>query len=141
MAEPSPNIQDASIGPKDALNPSNTFEKLQDLLKAKDDTSRFVGLALLKTVLDNGELAQDHERLQMLWEALSPKFLDRLLRAQQSQKVNIVEARNMVDLAVAVLHTFAVLLPESSREEKRLVGRTAPLLKALLQRSVFKLRH
>ena len=70
------------------LDPSATFQKIQDLLKARDDTSRFVGLALLKTVLDNGQLLQDSERLRVLWESLSPKFLDRLLRAQQNEKVN-----------------------------------------------------
>lgn len=113
-----------------------TFEKLQDLLRAKDDTSRFVGLALLKSVLDNGQLAQDHEKLRALWEAMSPKFLDRLLRAYQNEKVNKSESRDMVDLAVAVLHTFSILLPEKSRREKRLTARTAPLVKALVQRQV-----
>ncbi len=111
-----------------------TFEKMQDLLKAKDDTSRFVGLALLKTVLDNGQLVQEPERVRTLWESLSPKFLDRLLRAVQNEKVNKDDAKDMLSLAVAVLHTFSILLPEESRKEKRLTGRTAPLINALIQR-------
>jgi len=74
----------------------------------------------------------------MLWEALSPKFLDRLLRAHSNEKVDKSEAKDMVDLAVAVLHTFSILLPEESLKEKRLFGRTAPLLKALVERSVFR---
>ncbi|EKD21253.1 DUF1941 family protein [Drepanopeziza brunnea f. sp. 'multigermtubi' MB_m1] len=110
-----------------------TFEKMQDLLKAKDDTSRFVGLALLKSVLDNGQLVQDPQRLRILWEAMSPKFLDRLLRAHYNNKVNKSDSKDMVDLAVSVLHTFSILLPEESRREKRLTGRTAPLVKALIQ--------
>lgn len=118
-------------GLKDA---SATFEKMQDLLKAKDDTSRFVGLALLKTVLDNGQLVQNSQRLRILWEALSPKFLDRLLRAHQNEKISNADSKDMVDLAVAVLHTFSILLPEESRKDKRLTGRTAPLVKALIQR-------
>lgn len=119
----------------DALNdPAATFEKMQELLKAKDDTSRFVGLALLKTVLDNGQLLNDPQRLRVLWDSLSPKFLDRLLRAHQNEKVSKADSKDMVDLAVAVLHTFSILLPEESRKEKRLTGRTAPLVKALIQR-------
>jgi hypothetical protein len=116
---------------------SATYEKLQDLLKAKDDTSRFVGLALLKTVLDNGQLSKDPERLRILWESISPKFLDRLLRSSQNEKVSRSDAKDMVDLAVAVIHTFTILLPEDSQKEKRLTGRTAPLVKALIQRSIF----
>ena len=115
-------------------NPIAVFEKMQGLLKAKDDTSRFVGLALLKTILDNGQLVQDPERIRTLWESISPKFLDRLLRAEQNEKVNKADAKDMVGLAVAVLHTFTNLLPEESRNEKRLTARTAPLVKALIQR-------
>lgn len=118
------------------LQSSDTFEKMRQLLKTRDDTSRFVGLALLKTVLDNGALFQEPERIQTLWEALSPNFLDRLLRAPQSQKVSKEEGKDMVDLAVSVLHTFSILLPENSRRDKRLTERTAPLIQALLQRYV-----
>lgn len=127
---------DASTEPRGFMDETATFEKMQDLLKAKDDTSRFVGLALLKTVLDNGQLVQDQQRVRLLWEALSPKFLDRLLRAYSNENMKNADAKDMVDLAVAVLHTFTILLPEVSRKEKRLTGRTGPLLKALLQRSV-----
>lgn len=134
MAESSPQSKGAERG-MDALNdPVATFEKMQELLKAKDDTSRFVGLALLKTVLDNGQLINDPQRLRILWDALSPKFLDRLLRAHQNEKVSRTDSKDMVDLAVAVLHTFSILLPEEARREKRLTGRTAPLVKALIQR-------
>ncbi|TVY46037.1 hypothetical protein LSUB1_G000180, partial [Lachnellula subtilissima] len=125
----------ASAGPSGLTDPSATFEKMQELLKAKDDTSRFVGLALLKSVLDNGQLVQDPVRIHVLWEALSPKFLDRLLRAQQNDNVSSTEAKDMVDLAVAVLHTFTVLLPENSLRDKRVIGRIKPLIKALVQSS------
>jgi hypothetical protein len=72
---------------------------------------------------------------------MSPKFLDRLLRAQQSEKVNNTESKNMVDLAVAVLHTFTILLSEESRKEKRLIGRTGPLVMAVVQRYLPKIRR
>jgi hypothetical protein len=127
---------ESPLEPKGGLDPPSTIEKMKDLLQAKDDTSRFVGLALLKSVLDNGQLAQDPENLRMLWEALSPKFLDRLLRAPQSEKVNKAESKDMVDLAVAVLHTFTILLPEASRKQKQLTGRTRPLVKAVVQRYI-----
>ena len=119
------------------MDASETFTKMQVLLKAKDDTSRFVGLALLKSVLDNnGQLAHDSEKIRTLWEAMSPKFFDRLLRAHSSEKVNKSDAQDMVDLAVSVLHTFSIILPEESQREKRLVGRTHPLIKALVERYV-----
>jgi bifunctional ADP-heptose synthase (sugar kinase/adenylyltransferase) len=123
--------------PKGLVDPSETFDKLQALLKAKDHTSRFVGLALLKTVLDNGQLSKDQDKIRISWEAMSPKFLDSLLRAQQNEKVSKSDAKDMVDLAVSVLHTFTILLPETSRKEKRLTGRVAPLVNALIQRLVF----
>lgn len=120
-----------------AVDPTVSFEKIQSLLKAKDDTSRFVGLALLKAVLDNGRLVEDPEALRTLWECISPKFLDRLLRAGRNEKFSQSEAKDMVDLAVAVLHTFTILLPEESRKDNTLTKRTAPLVNALLKRSVY----
>lgn len=112
-------------------NPLATFDKLQDLLQTKNDTSRFVGLALLKSVLDNGQLVDDPARLHILWESLSPKFLDRLLRANENQKISKTESKDMVDLAVAILHTFTKLLPGSDLKEKRLIARIGPLVKSL----------
>jgi len=136
MAEPTSKLYVPQSGSSSLTDGSATFEKMQDLLKAKDDTSRFVGLALLKSVLDNGHLAQDPERVRILWEALSPKFLDRLLRAHSNDKASKTEAQDMVDLAVAVLHIFSNFLPEESRKQKRLVARTEPLIKALVERYV-----
>ncbi|KAH7348543.1 Neurochondrin-domain-containing protein [Rhexocercosporidium sp. MPI-PUGE-AT-0058] len=133
MSESSAQLKGAEqvMGPLN--DPITTFQKMQDLLRAKDDTSRFVGLALLKTVLDNGQLINDPQRLRVLWDALSPKFLDRLLRARQNEKVSKSDSKDMVDLAVAVLHTFSILLSEEARREKRLTERIAPLVKALIQ--------
>jgi hypothetical protein len=115
----------------------SAFEKIQELLRTKDDTSRFVGLALLKPILDNEQLAQNPERLRTLWESISPKFIDRLLRARPSDKVTNLEAQNMVDLAVSVLHTFTALLPEECQKDNRIVGRASHLVKALVGRLVF----
>lgn len=116
---------------------ASVLERIQELLKSKDDTSRFVGLALLKTALDNGQLAQNPEPIRKLWESISPKFIDRLLRAQPSDKVTKPEAQNMVDLAVSVLHTFTTMLPEECLRDTRVIGRTSHLVNALLKRLGF----
>jgi hypothetical protein len=134
MAETSVEADNSKMEPTRLMDPAVTFEKMQELLRAKDDTSIFVGLALLKTVLDNGQLIQDPARLELLWQSLSPRFLDRLLRAQQNEKISKAEAKDMVGLAVSVLHTFTMLLPEDAQKNKRLTGRIAPLVKALIAR-------
>lgn len=111
------------------------LDQIQGLLKAKDDTSRFVGLALLKSVLDNQPQLRENElQARKFWEAISPKFLDRLLRTARNKKVSKDESRDMVDIAVAVLHTFAILLPSDARDEKRFIGRIPALVSALLER-------
>jgi hypothetical protein len=119
------------------MDSAATLSRLHGLLSAKDDTSRFVGLALLKSVLDNQTfLRQDVDQLTQLWESISPKFLDRLLRADRSQKIIKEEARNMIDIAVAVLHTFTSLLPAEARDSMRLLGRLPALINALIDRFV-----
>jgi len=111
------------------------LEQIKGLLKAKDDTSRFVGLALLKSVLDTqAQLREDAALVNSLWQAISPKFLDRLLRATRNDHITRDEAKNMVDIAVGVLHTFAILLPQECRDDKRLVGRIDALVNCLVQR-------
>ena len=128
----SSSTQATNVGISGPAGHTASFEMMHDLLQAKDDTSRFVGLALLKSVLDNGQFAQDPEQLRKSWEAVPPKFLDRLLRASRNEKINKSEAQNMVNLAAAVLHTFTILLPESARQEERIIGRTESLVKALI---------
>jgi hypothetical protein len=107
------------------------------LLKSRDDTSKFVGLAVLKTILDNQqELRRDPVIITRCWNAISPRFLDRLLRARESERKAKEEARNMVDLAAGVIHTFTVLLPPEAENEEKLLGRCEGLLAALVRRWV-----
>jgi hypothetical protein len=121
---------------------SASLEQLRAFLKAKDDTSRFVGLAILKSVLDTQPgLRDDPDQVISLWEAISPKFLDRLLRSNQNQKVPKDEAQNMVDIAVGVLHTFSILLPEETRNDKRFSGRVESLVDCLTLRYFLFLAH
>ncbi|TLS23842.1 hypothetical protein PpBr36_08703 [Pyricularia pennisetigena] len=112
-----------------------SLQRIQDLLKAKDDTSRFVGLALLKSVLDNTpELQQDGTVIRQLWGFIPGKFLDRLLRARSSPSPS-PDSKDMLDLAVAVIHTFTLLLPEESKSDEKLIARIPMLCDAILQSS------
>ena len=113
------------------------LEKALEFLKAKDDTSRFVGLALLKPVLEQ-ELSQQKESeeegtravIEQCWRAIPTKFLDRLLKAKLDGKRTKEEAGSMVALAVAVLHAFMVIL-EAPEKDDRFVGRVPLLMSAL----------
>lgn len=120
-----------SAAPSDEQQRS--IEKIQTLLKSKDDTSRFVGLALLKSVLDNSqEVRDDEQSILSLWESISPKFLDRLMRTGSGQTAQ--NAKDMLDLAVSVLHIFANLLPDHAKGEPRFVGKIPPLISCLVRR-------
>ncbi|KAK3296154.1 Neurochondrin-domain-containing protein [Chaetomium fimeti] len=115
-----------------------SIQKIQELLGAKDDTSRFVGLALLKSVLDNtAELRNDEEAIVSLWESIPPKFLDRLIKTGSKQTPSSdtrrKDSNDMLDLAVSVLHTFASLLPETAKNGPKLVDRIPQLVACLLQ--------
>ncbi|KAH6850373.1 Neurochondrin-domain-containing protein [Chaetomium sp. MPI-CAGE-AT-0009] len=125
-----------SAPPTEEQAPS--VQKIQELLGAKDDTSRFVGLALLKSVLDNTpELRNDEEAIVSLWESIPPKFLDRLIKTGSKQKPSSDTrqkgSNDMLDLAVSVLHTFAALLPETAKKSLKLVERIPQLVACLLQ--------
>ncbi|KAM0436153.1 hypothetical protein ACHAPT_003045 [Fusarium lateritium] len=105
--------------------------KIKTLLKAKDDTQRFVGLTLLKSILDSSEeLRRDEQIIHSLWSSLAPKFLDRLLRT--GSKPSNKNAKDMLDLVVSVLHIFSILLPEQAKSDSRFIDRTPLLVAAIL---------
>ncbi|CAD6568995.1 MAG: hypothetical protein ASARMPRED_002264 [Alectoria sarmentosa] len=113
------------------------LEKALELLKAKDDTSRFVGLALLKPVLEQELSKQDSAEqkgtlalTERCWRAIPVKFLDRLLKAKPEGKKTKEEAGSMVGLAVAVIHAFMTIL-EAPEKDDRFVGRVPLLMSAL----------
>jgi Neurochondrin len=119
-------------GPKivENLDEAPSLGKIQELLQTKNDTSRFVGLALLKSVLDNSPtLREDDQAVLQLWDSISPKFLDRLIKTGQREK------KDMLDLAISVIHIFAMLLPEDAKRHPKLTGRIPPLVGAVLNRS------
>ncbi|CAD6565633.1 MAG: hypothetical protein ASARMPREDX12_006701 [Alectoria sarmentosa] len=113
------------------------LEKALELLKAKDDTSRFVGLALLKPVLEQELSKQDCAEqegtlalTERCWRAIPAKFLDRLLKAKPEGKKTKEEAGSMVGLAVAIIHAFMTIL-EAPEKDDRFVGRVPLLMSAL----------
>ncbi|KAH8194126.1 hypothetical protein TruAng_011708 [Truncatella angustata] len=123
--EPTPNA--TTVAP---------VESIAQLLKAKDDTSRFVGLALLKSTLDTDDgLRNDQAVISRLWSSVSSKFLDRLLRTGSKSGAKQADAREMLDLAAHVIYTFAVLLPDDEKSDGKLLARVPLLVDGLLQSS------
>lgn len=109
--------------------------KIQQLLESKNDTTRFLGLALLKSTLDTStELLNDEDVVASLWGSISPKFLDRLLRTGSKPGAKQKNAKEMLDIAAAVIFAFTVLLPVAARSEPKLVGRIPLLIEAIAER-------
>ncbi|KAJ3472297.1 hypothetical protein NLG97_g11109 [Lecanicillium saksenae] len=105
--------------------------KLKALLKAKDDTQRFVGLALLKSLLDNTpEIRNDEAAVRDLWAHISPKFLDRLLRTGSNPSNG--NAKDMLDIGVSILYNFSILLPAEDTSSASFTGRIPGLVAAAL---------
>lgn len=114
---------------------STVLDNIRSSLKRKDDTSRFVGLTMLRAFLDSSsELRDDPEILLSLWEAISPKFLDRLIKSKSIQGQGDKATYPTLDLGVLVIHRFALLLPERAKRDDRLVGRIPTLVDAVLRR-------
>ena len=113
------------------FNPAKGLDKAISLLQANDDTARFVGLALLKSMLDNhAELRDSKETVTRCWKAIPATFLDRLLMARASEKTSKEDAQNMIGLAVAVVHAFLTLLPPGALEYDRFKAMLAKMTAA-----------
>lgn len=105
--------------------PEAALQQVFTLLKARDDTSRFVGLSLLRTLLDsNEELRENASIITQCWDAVPNKFLTRLMKAGGDND----EAKNMNNIAVAVVHTFANLLPAEKVAAKKMLDLCEPLV-------------
>lgn len=118
--------------------PLKGLDQTLALLAAKDDTSRFVGLALLKSILENKtEFQKDPEIIIKCWDAIPSRFLDRLLKAGATDEKPKDEAHYMCELAAAVLHAFIVLLPDYIKRSKKSIDRIPGLLDALPRRYVY----
>lgn len=112
------------------------IQKVHELLAAKDDTSRFVGLLLLKTVLDKHASDLQHEQVSALWDSISPRFLDRLIRTGSrpaSEQQRKQQSGDMLAVAVAVIYTFTRLLNDCAVSDK-FYARIPNLANAVLHR-------
>src|ERR1700761_52225 len=87
------------------------FGQVPSLLATKQDTSQFVALTILRSILESREDVRQNERaIQKIWSAIPKKFLVRLLKSAPSEKVTAELAKDLAHLAVGVIHTFLCLL-------------------------------
>lgn len=94
------------------LNPNSihAFGQILPLLLDKTDTKRFVGLSLLKSLLDTKEDARNNEKLVAgAWKSLQTKYLAKLLRQKHTEKTSVEDALCYNQLAISVIHTFIKL--------------------------------
>ncbi|KAA8907326.1 Neurochondrin-domain-containing protein [Sphaerosporella brunnea] len=102
------------------------------LLSQKDDTSRFVGLAMMLSIINH--VSDPEKVVRSCSEKLNPLFLDRLLKAGAREQTPSEESKNMVELAVNVINAFARCLPDAG-DNRFLVDRTPALIAALASSS------
>lgn len=132
-------------GGGEALNSQElvNVDKIKALLGAKkgNDTQKFAGLALLKSVLDNSPRLQASPQIVYdLWTSLDGRFVSRLIKTGSkpsgSNGKDKDESRSsMLQLGVSVLHTFAILLPETALGETKFTDRIPALIPAILHSS------
>lgn len=89
---------------------SSTVDQCLTMLRRKDDTSRFVGLAILSSLLNH---IQDPGVLSRCLDSLDPRFLDRLLRAGKPPPI---QGPGMLSL---LFFFFAKLLTKERKEKFR----------------------
>lgn len=110
---------------------SAILQNIRVSLKQKNDTSRFVGLTMLRSFLDSpSELKNDEQVLLSLWDAISPRFLDRLIKSKGGKD----DGQPTLDLGVSVIRKFSTLLPETAKKDRRMVERIPVLVDAVLHR-------
>ena len=123
-------------------NVGSALDQALKLLGAHDDTSKFVGLALLKSLLDNQDkLRNDPVITSRCWDAVPVKFLNRLLRAKENKRKSPEENESLVELAVNIIHIFTLLNPSTAGDDLKLVGRTPALISLLDPRLVLDMLY
>ncbi|KAL8677519.1 MAG: hypothetical protein Q9186_006061 [Xanthomendoza sp. 1 TL-2023] len=97
--------------PEQKQTPVENLDEALQLLRDKDDTSRFIGLARLKAILDNKkEFLGDSDVIAKCWAAVPTGFLDRLLRAGDQKSNQVVDRDWVISLAVCLLETKTRIL-------------------------------
>lgn len=116
------------------------LEKLEPALcylKDGDDTSKFIGLSQLRSILvENPELRFNQDLIFNCWVAIPPRFLFRLLRATDYRGERTLDRDYIFGLAVAIIHAVPSLLSGSSGDGKEFHDQIPRLLAALKSRYV-----
>lgn len=113
------------------MSSDTSLGQILSLLKEKNNTSRFVALALIRSWIDTNHDSQKNiPTLLQIWRAIPKSFLLRLLKAQPP-KSKEDDSRSMNSLAVAVIHTFANLLPAEQLENENFAVFCDSLIDAL----------
>ncbi|KAI5776655.1 Neurochondrin-domain-containing protein [Geopyxis carbonaria] len=107
----------------------STVEECLNLLARKDDTSRFVGLALLLSLTNH---VQSSTIMQRCSEVMDGKFLDRLLKTKPTSRQPSAETSALHELATSVTFAFASSLHDAP-ENDFVIGRAPSLIQALCQ--------
>jgi hypothetical protein len=119
-------------GPEPIPDPNAALEQTLGLLKARDNTSKFVGLSLLRSLLDtNEQWRTDAGILTKCWRSISNNFLMRLMNSQPTKKSSVEETKSMIELAVSVVHLFANLLPPDELANEKMTDFCSPLVHIL----------
>ena len=82
------------------------LEQALKWLREDNDTSRFAGLALLKSLLDKHTEFHHAKILEKIEEKFPLDFIDRLLKSSVSDLQTDDEAKKRIDIAVSVLHSL-----------------------------------
>ncbi|KAI5849043.1 Neurochondrin-domain-containing protein [Tricharina praecox] len=126
----------SSAGTSETTQPQEQGEELisqcVSLLSKNDDTSRFVGLAMVLSI--SNHVVDPTSVFQRCAAALKPTFLDRLLKAGTTKQKSPEEATQMVELAVNIINAFATSLPDAGNNPF-LVDRTPALIAVIPESS------
>jgi hypothetical protein len=109
------------------------IQKIESLLREKNDTSRFVGLALLKPILEKPEVQQNEETVIRLWDFLPATFLKRILRQGVAADRQDAESASFASIAISLVHAFIVILPESKQTDVKFVALIPLLVESLVK--------
>ena len=116
-------------------DPDIALEQALKWLREDNDTSRFAGLALLKSLLDKHTEFHDVKSLEKIEETSPLSFIDRLLKSSASDLQTNDEAKNRVDIAVSVLHSLICSSHAPAKSYATQMLTRTDLLLSLLPRS------
>ncbi|BFZ62889.1 hypothetical protein YB2330_003999 [Saitoella coloradoensis] len=104
---------------------ANDLQQCLTLLKASDDTSKFVALTIIPAIL-----SRDPSLAPVCWAALTHSFIDRLLRTKSRTTADEQNAVNdLHELAVMILHSFATY--QGLAEDGHMLAHLPTILKTL----------